>query len=133
MPNSKLTRKEAIEFLDITEKDFKNYHESSKEIEGEKIRGRWYFDKQKLENWKRMKKDRTIFLSVDEYQKCFQFSIKMVYGGLSLNGIRGQRTEVQAVDDVILGILAEYAIKNFLKNKFSIEIKLGKKGSGTFN
>ena len=46
----------------------------------------------------------------------------MVYGGLSLNGIRGQRTEVQAADDVILGILAEHAIKNFLLKKFSTKI-----------
>ena len=51
----------------------------------------------------------------------------MVYGGLSLNGIRGQRTEVQAADDVILGILAEHAIKNFLLKKFSTKIKLDEK------
>jgi len=48
----------------------------------------------------------------------------MVYGGLSLHGIRGERTEVQAADDVILGILAEHAIQQLLSNKFSTEIKL---------
>ena len=48
----------------------------------------------------------------------------MVYGGLSLNGIRGQSTEEQSADDVILGILAEHAIKNLLENKFKTKIKL---------
>ena len=47
-----------------------------------------------------------------------------MYGGLSLNGIRGQRTEVQAADDVILGILAEHAIKNLMEKKFKTRIKL---------
>lgn len=59
---------------------------------------------------------------MDEYETCFEFALKMVYGGLSLNGIRGQRTEVQAADDVILGILAEHAIKRFLLEKFSTKI-----------
>lgn len=122
--NNKLSKQEAVKFLNITEKDFKNYHESSGEIEGEKIGGRWYFDKSKLEEWKNLKDERTMPLTLEEYQKCFQFAIKMVYGGLSLNGIRGQRTEVQAADDVILGILAEHAVKNFLKDKFSTEIQL---------
>ncbi|MFA6076708.1 MAG: hypothetical protein WC735_01390 [Candidatus Paceibacterota bacterium] len=124
MSSNLIGKTEAINFLNVSEKDFKNYHESSKEIEGQKISGRWYFDKQKLEEWKKLKGERTIFLTISEYEKCFQFAIKMVYGGLSLNGIRGQRTEVQAADDVILGILAEHAVKNFLKNKFSIEIEL---------
>jgi hypothetical protein len=61
---------------------------------------------------------------MSEYETCFEFAIKMVYGGLSLNGIRGQRTEVQAADDVILGILAEHAIKNLMEKKFKTRIKL---------
>lgn len=125
MPNENLiNKKQAIELLGISEKDFKNYHESSKEIRGSKIGNRWYFDKEGLISWKNLKESRTVDLSISEYEKCFQFAIKMVYGGLSLNGIRGQRTEVQGADDVILGILAEHAIKNFLLNKFSVEIKL---------
>jgi len=120
----KITKKQAIEFLNIPEKDFKNYFESSREIVGEKIGSRWYFKKDHLESWNKLKEDRTIFLTIEEYEKCFQFAIKMVYGGLSLNGIRGQRTEVQASDDVILGILAEQAVKNLLDQKFSTEIKL---------
>lgn len=122
--DEKLNKKEAIEFLGIPEKDFKNYFESSKEIQGEKVGSRWYFDKNKLSDWKNLKNDRTIDLSEEEYEACFEFAIKMVYGGLSLNGIRGQRTEVQAADDVILGILAEHAVKRFLNEKYSINVLL---------
>jgi len=120
----KLTKKEAIIFLSIPENHFKNYHENSGEIKGEQTKRRWYFNKDSLENWKRLKEERTVLLTIPEYEKCFEFAIKMVYGGLSLNGIRGQRTEVQAADDVILGILAEHAVKNFFYNKFLTEIKL---------
>jgi len=122
--SEKLTKKDAIEFLDIPEKEFKNYFEFSKEIQGEKIGSRWYFVKKNLSDWKKLKEDRTIHLTMDEYETCFEFAIKMVYGGLSLNGIRGQRTEIQAADDVILGILAEHAVKNLLQKKFKTKIKL---------
>ncbi len=125
--NKELSKKEAIKFLDIPEKDFKNYHEFSEEIKGHQINRRWYFNKDNLIAWKKLKDARTINLSIKEYEVCFQFAIKMVYGGLSLNGIRGQRTEVQAADDVILGILAEHAIKTFLHKKFATEIKLDEK------
>src|SRR3989344_295846 len=120
----KLTKKEAIVYLNIPEKEFKNYFEFSKEIQGEKIGSRWYFDENILSEWKKLKDSRTIHLTMSEYETCFEFAIKMVYGGLSLNGIRGQRTEVQAADDVILGILAEHAVKKLLQSKFSVEILL---------
>ncbi len=122
--DNKLTKRQAIDFLEIPEKDFKNYFEFSKEIQGEKIGSRWYFDKIKLSEWKKLKEERTVRLTMAEYETCFEFAIKMVYGGLSLNGIRGQRTEVQAADDVILGILAEHAIKNLLEKRFKTKIKL---------
>jgi len=122
--HDKLSRKSAIEFLGITEKEFDNYHKASKEIIGKKIRGGWSFNKSFLSSWKRSKEERTVNLTMAEYEACFEFAIKMVYGGLSLNGIRGQRTEVQATDDVILGILAEHAVKNFLSQKFSTDIEL---------
>lgn len=122
--DEKFTKKEAIEFLNIPEKEFKNYFEFSKEIQGQKIGSRWYFEKKSISDWKKQKEDRTIHLTMDEYETCFEFAIKMVYGGLSLNGIRGQRTEIQAADDVILGILAEHAVKNLLLSKFETKIEL---------
>src|SRR3989344_6139591 len=123
-----LNKKEALEYLGITEGEFNNYHQYSKEIKGViGRRGWWYFNKNSLTSWKALKESRTFNLSVKEYEECFEFAIKMVYGGLSLNGIRGQRTEVQAADDVILGILAEHAMRIFLAKNFFIHIKLDEK------
>lgn len=117
-------KKEAIEFLGISEKQFENYFKYSEEITGYKEKNKWYFKKEELKKWKNTKKNRTIELSLEDYERCFEFAIRMVYGGMSLNGIRGQRSEVQAVDDVILGILAEYAVKKFIKENFKVEIGL---------
>ena len=121
---NELTRKEAIEYLQIPEKHFDNFFKNSGEIKSFKKGSRWCFLKTDLDFWKSLREERTITLSLKEYETCFEFAIKMVYGGLSLNGIRGQRTEVQGADDVILGILAEHAIKKFLDIKFNTIIEL---------
>jgi len=121
---TKRTKAEAIEFLELSKKEFENYLKNSKEIIGQKIKGRWYFDMDFLNSYKKMRDERIIKLSILEYERCFEFAIKMVYGGLSLSGIRGRRSEVQGADDVILGILGEYAVKKFLKKQFNLEIKL---------
>lgn len=124
MPDE-LTKAEAIKYLGISPKYFENYLTCSKEISGyQKPNRRWYFNKEVLDRWNNLKKSRTINLTLEEYEKCFEFAIKMVYGGLSLNGIRGQRTEVQGADDVILGILAEHAVRRLLREKFNTEIEL---------
>ncbi len=119
-----LSKKDAIKFLGIPEKNFNNYSNFSKEIVGQKVNGRWFFLKENLVKWLSLKSSRTLLLDRAEYEKCFEFAIKMAYGGLSLHGIRGERTEVQAADDVILGILAEHAVKNFLSDKFNCKIYL---------
>ena len=119
-----ITKKEAIYLLGIDQKSFENYHQKSCELNGFKKNNRWYFDKHDILEWDSLRKLRTVQLSMKEYEECFEFAIKMVYGGLALHGIRGQRSEVQAADDVILGILAEHGIKKFLKNKFDTEILL---------
>jgi hypothetical protein len=60
-----------------------------------------------------------------EYERCFKFAIEMAYSGLTKYGkIRGNRSEVQLADDVILGILVEMGLKKFLKKKFDLEITL---------
>ena len=121
-----LSRKEAIQFLDIPEKNFDNYFKSSKEIEGFKRSGRWYFEKDKLIEWNNLKENRIVNLSLKEYEECFEFAIKMAYITRASHGtgIRGVRSEVQMSDDFILGILAEQGVKKFLKDKFEVEIEL---------
>ena len=124
--NKELTKKEAIEYLKIPEKHFDNYFKSSAEIKGYKKRSRWYFSKANLDSWNKLRKKRTVILSIKEYEECFEFAIKMVYSSKTSHGtgIRGVRSEVQMADDFILGILAEHGFKKFLKNKFGTSVKL---------
>ncbi|MBT6935976.1 MAG: hypothetical protein HN982_00150 [Candidatus Marinimicrobia bacterium] len=119
-----LTKKEAIKFLEIPEKDFENYHKKSEEIIGYKKRNRWYFDKNELIKWNDIRIHNTITLSLEQYEECFEFAIKMAYSGLTKFGIRGTRSEVQLADDVILGIMVEVALKDFLKLNFNYEVVL---------
>ena len=73
-----------------------------------------------------LRKERTVRLSLAEYEKCFEFAIKMAYSSHSSHGtgIRGARSEVQVADDFILGILAEEGVAKFLGKKFGAEIGL---------
>jgi len=121
-----LTKKEAIEFLSISEKEFSNYFQSGQEFSGFKEKGRWKFKKSELEKWKVLRDSRVVKLSISEYEKCFEFALKMAYSGKASHGtgIRGVRSEVQMADDFILGILAEHGVQKFLKERFGIEIKL---------
>jgi len=129
-----LTKQEAINFLGINQKYFENYYKNSGEIKAYKGKelgngytsNWWYFKKTDLEKWKKMKDSRTVVLSLPEYEKCFEFAIKMAYSfaGSHGTGIRGVRSEVQMADDFILGILAEHAVQKFIKDKFNTKIKL---------
>lgn len=121
-----LTKKEAIAFLNIPEKDFNNYFSNSGEIKGYKKGGRWFFTKDDLVFWNKLKKERTIELALNEYEECFEFAIKMAYSTNASHGtgIRGTRSEVQMADDFILGILAEQGVKKLLKKNFNFNIKL---------
>ncbi len=122
----KITRKQAIEFLAIPEKDFDNYFKNSGEIKGAKEGARFYFEKDDLIKWNNLKKNRTVNLALKEYEKCFEFAIKMAYSTKASHGtgIRGMRSEVQMADDFILGILAEQGVVKFMKEKFNVDIKL---------
>ncbi len=121
-----LNSREAKEYLGIKKKEFENYFKSSKEIPAFKQGNRWKFKKSDLKNWKNLKKERIVNLSLVEYEKCFEFAIKMAYSGNAKHGtgIRGVRSEVQMADDFILGILAEHGVKKFLEDKFGVKIKL---------
>jgi len=121
-----LSKKEAVSFLEIDEKEFDNYHQKSSEIRGEKKNGRWYFEKTFLAEWKSLKRNRTVRLTLREYEECFELAIKMSYGSKSSHGtgIRGVRSEMQQADDWILGILGEYGLRKFLSESFNKDIRL---------
>jgi hypothetical protein len=126
MPEEIFNSKEAINYLGIEKKEFENYFKNSKEIKSFKEGSRWKFNKTDLENWQKLKKERTIILNLEEYEKCFEFAIKMAYVTKQSRGtgIRGARSEPQKADDFIFGILAEYGVKKFLKEKFDIDVEL---------
>jgi len=121
-----MNSKEAQEYLSINKKEFENFFKNSKEIPAVKEKGRWQFKKSDLDSWKKLKEKRTVNLTLAEYEKCFEFAIKMAYSSNASHGtgIRGVRSEVQMADDFILGILAEQGVQKFLKDKFGVEIKL---------
>ncbi len=126
MPEETLSTREAVEYLGISPKEFYNYFKFSKEIKGEKVGARFQFKKFDLDSWKKLKESRTVVLSLVEYEKCFEFAIKMAYGTRQSRGtgIRGARSEVQKADDFILGILAEHGVQKFLKEKFGVDVEL---------
>src|SRR3989344_9065956 len=119
-------KKQALEYLGIEEKAFTNYFKNSQEIKSFKDGGRFKFHKNDLDSWKKSKDERTVTLSLLEYEKCFEFAIKMTYSNKARHGtgIRGVRSEVQMADDFILGIIAENGVQKFLKDKFKTEIEL---------
>jgi hypothetical protein len=121
-----LSSKEAIEYLGIEKKEFENFFKNSKEIKSINKNRRYFFDKLELDRWKDLKSSRMVTLTLSEYEKCFEFAIKMAYSAKASHGtgIRGVRSEVQMADDFILGILAELGVKKFLKDKFNIDIEL---------
>lgn len=125
--NIDLSKKEAIKYLDIEEKQFTKYFTSSGEIKGFKKKRRWYFNKNQLDQWNLLRKKRTVTLSLKEYERCFEFAIKMAYSPNAKrygSGIRGERSEVQMADDFILGILAERGLKKVLHKQFNCSITL---------
>jgi hypothetical protein len=121
-----MTRREAIQFLNISEKYFDNYHKYSGEIIGTKIRGRWNFDEEDLNNWKVRKNSRTVRITLEEYEKCLNFGIEIAYSlrNTTGTGIRGARSKMQTADDFTFGILAEIGFQKFLRDKFNTTVNL---------
>ena len=66
-----MSSKEAVEYLKIDEKSFNNYFKNSDEIKGFKSNGRYWFKKEDLDSWNKLKNERTVILSLKEYEKCF--------------------------------------------------------------
>jgi hypothetical protein len=121
-----MTKKEAIELLKIPEKTFDNYFKYSKEIKSVKIKNRWNFNKKELEKYINLKNNRTVDISIEEYEKCLDFGLNMAYNikNTSGTGIRGVRSKMQTADDFTFGIIAEIGFQKFLKQKFNIEVNL---------
>ena len=73
MPEDILSKKEAIEYLGIENKEFENYFKSGGEIKGKKVGARFQFKKSDLVCWNDLKKSRIVILNLKEYEKCFNW------------------------------------------------------------
>lgn len=124
-----LNKKEAVQFLGLSEKVFDNYFRNAGEfpcLPRENDRGRFYFSKKVLEKWLESWKWRMIELTIEDYQLCLDFALAQHFRGYVLSdwGTARQREFGQKITNWIKGQLAEVAVKKFLKKEFSVEIEL---------
>lgn len=125
----KLTKKEAVQFLELDEKTFENYFKNAEEfrcLERWGGRGRYLFDQEELERWMRGYKSRTVELDFEDYALCLDFALAQHFRGYVLSdwGTARQREFGQKVTNWVKGQLAEVAVKKFLKKEFGIEVEL---------
>jgi len=124
-----LTRKEAIEFLNIDGKTFDNYFKNAGEfrcLERQGSRGRFQFDEDVLKEWQESFRWRTIELNYDDYTLCLDFALAQHFRGYVVSdwGTARQREFGQKITNWVKGQLAEVAVKKFFKNEFNVGIEL---------
>ena len=121
-----LTIKEIIKNYSISEKLLKSYTNVSNEIPYFKEKNRYYINKNDIENWLLLRKNRKIILSIDEYRECLEFAFKINYAGHTRSDFGTARTRgiMQAISNWTQGTLAETALRKFLLEKYNIKIDL---------
>lgn len=129
MSQTLLAKKEAMKFLGLKEKVFENYYRSAKEfspVARVNNRGRFFFDRDILNKWKKSYDWRTVILTREDYNLCLDFALAMHFRGYVLSdwGTARQREFGQKLTNWIKGQLGEVAVQKFLKDKFNLEIKL---------
>lgn len=124
-----ISKKEAVSFLGLEEKTFDNYFKNAKEfscLPRKGGNGRFYFDKEKLKEWKENRDWRTVKLNKEEYALCLDFALAQHFRGYVMSdfGTGRQREFGQKITNWVKGQLGEVAVKKFLKKEFNLEIKL---------
>lgn len=124
-----ISKKEAVSFLGLDEKNFENYFKNAKEfacLERNGGRGRFCFDKKKLEEWKNGYNWRTVGLNKDDYALCLDFALAQHFRGYVMSdfGTARQREFGQKITNWVKGQLGEVAVKKFFKKEFNLEIEL---------
>ena len=114
MPNDNqiLTRREAINFLGLSEKTFDNFFKSAGEfncLNRPNNRGRFFFKKSDLELWLKDYKWRTVELNFNDYALCLDFALAQHFRGYVLSdwGTARQREFGQKITNWVKGQLAE--------------------------
>jgi len=126
---SRLTRREAIEFLKLDEKVFDNFFRSAREFEPlprPNNRGRFYFNQKLLMEWKKDYESRLFTLTKQDYAKCVDFALAMHFRGYVLSdwGTGRQREFGQKISNWVKGQLGEIGLKYFCNERLGIDIEL---------
>lgn len=123
-----LSKKEAIDFLQLDGKLFENFFKNAAEIPSiPRIgRGRFYFDRDQLLAWKRSYEWRTVQLPVNDYLKCLDFALAMHFRGYVAAdwGTGRQREFGQKIANWTRGQLGELALKRFFEREFNFSVEL---------
>jgi hypothetical protein len=104
----------------------KNFLMKSGEVQITRKGRRIFFSKDELEKWEKVRTERTYELNLNDYAKCFDFSLAMLYRGYtSVDWGSSRRREAgQNITNWIRGQLGEIAVQKFLKDKFGLDIEL---------
>jgi hypothetical protein len=125
---TKLTKKEALEYVGLDEKTFKNYLGAGEFdcLERNNGRGRFYFDSDKLDAWKAARNSNTVLLTKDDYASCLDFALAQHFRKYATSdfGSGRQREFGQKVTNWVKGQLGEVAVKKLFKDKFNCDIEL---------
>ena len=128
MPNI-LTKKQAVDHLGLDEKTFDNYFKNAAEfpcMERNGGRGRFYFDQDVLDRWKRSFEWRTVNLDREDYSLCLDFALAQHFRNYVQSdfGTGRQREFGQKITNWVKGQLGEVAVKKFLKREFGVDVEL---------
>lgn len=129
MTDQILSRREAIEFIGLSERTFNNYFQNADEFRSlprRNNRGPLRFNKQELQNWLDGYKWRTVALNIDDYSLCLDFALAQHFRGYVLAdwGTARQREFGQKITNWVKGQLAEVAVKKFFEKEFGVVVEL---------
>lgn len=123
-----IPKSEAVEISGLDVKTFDNYFKSADEflslprVPG----GRYFFDKDKIIQWRNDYERRTIKLTLDDYSLCLDFALAQHFRGYVMSdwGTGRQREFGQKITNWVKGQLGEVAVQKFLKREFDTDISL---------
>ncbi|MCG2726660.1 MAG: hypothetical protein L6420_10525 [Elusimicrobia bacterium] len=115
--------------MGLDEKTFDNYFKNAAEfpcLDRNGKNGRFFFDENKLKEWKEGFEWRTIDLTKDDYALCLDFALAQHFRRYVLSdwGTARQREFGQKITNWVKGQLAEVAVKKFFKKEFGIDVEL---------
>lgn len=124
-----LSRKEAIQYLGLDKKTFDNYFRNAAEFSCLKRRGgkgHFFFNEDKLREWKEGFVWRTVELNKDDYTLCLDFALAQHFRGYVPSdwGSARQREFGQKITNWVKGQLAEVAVKKFFESEFGVDVEL---------